>query len=64
LPAGVPPMASIVVMRLPAAAAIGVTHEHTGSPSRWIVQAPHNPRPQPNAPRRSLPARAVYSKFP
>ena len=34
-------MASIVVMRLPAAAEIGVMHERTGLPSRWIVHAPH-----------------------
>src|SRR6185436_12028815 len=39
---------SMVVIRLPAAAAIGVTHERAGLPSRWIVQAPHSARPQPN----------------
>src|SRR2546426_5964783 len=41
-------MASIVVMRLPAAAETGVMHERTGFPSRWIVHAPHKARPQPN----------------
>src|SRR6267143_1933633 len=48
LPAGVAPMASIVVMRLPAAAETGVMQERTGLPSRWIVHAPHKARPQPN----------------
>src|SRR6267143_2831494 len=48
LPAGVAPMASIVVMRLPAVAETGVMHERTGLPSRWIVHAPHKARPQPN----------------
>ena len=38
----------MVVMRLPATTEIGVMHERIGLPSRWIVHAPHRPRPQPN----------------
>src|SRR2546422_3895090 len=41
-------MASMVVMRLPAAAAIGVMHERTGLPSTCTVHAPHSAMPQPN----------------
>src|SRR5258708_16356858 len=41
-------MASIVVTRLPAAAAIGVMHERAALPSRCTVHAPHNAMPQPN----------------
>ena len=33
---------------LVAAAETCVTHERTALPSRWIVQAPHSARPQPN----------------
>src|SRR5262249_20706037 len=47
-PAGVAPMASIVVMRLPTAAETGVMQERVGCPLIWIVQAPHRPIPQPN----------------
>src|SRR6267378_3473176 len=43
LPAGVAPMASMVVTRLPTAAETGVMHERVGCPSIWIVHAPHRP---------------------
>src|SRR6185436_8396122 len=48
LPAGVVPMASMVVIRLPAAADTGVTQERVGCPSMCIVHAPQRPMPQPN----------------
>src|SRR5467141_4126012 len=48
LPAGVAPMASMVVTRLPTAAETGVMHERVGCPSIWIVHAPQRPAPQPN----------------
>src|SRR6185369_9688050 len=48
LPAGVVPIASMVVMRLPVAAETGVTQERVGCPLIWIVHAPHSPMPQPN----------------
>src|SRR5437016_2550428 len=48
LPAGVSPIASMVVIFLPAAAATGVTHERVGWPSSCTVQAPHSAMPQPN----------------
>ena len=38
----------MVVIFLPAAMETGMTHERTGSPSRWTVQAPHKDMPQPN----------------
>src|SRR6267142_338053 len=48
LPAGVSPIASMVVIFFPATAATGVTQERIGCPSRCTVQAPHNAIPQPN----------------
>src|SRR5512145_1591315 len=48
LPAGVAPIASMVVIRFPAAAETGVMHERAGCPSMWIVHAPHRAAPQPN----------------
>src|SRR5260221_5644731 len=48
LPTGVVPMASIVVMCLPAATETGVMQERVGCPLIWIVHAPHSPTPQPN----------------
>src|SRR5438132_13127744 len=41
-------MASIVVMRLPAATETDVMHERTALPSRCTVHAPHSAMPQPN----------------
>src|SRR5580700_4115840 len=37
----------MVVMVFPAATEIGVTQERTASPSRWTVQEPQSPAPQP-----------------
>src|SRR2546427_7743519 len=48
LPVGVSPIASMVVIFFPAAAATGVTHERIGCPSRCTVHAPHSAIPQPN----------------
>src|SRR5207249_12158701 len=48
LPAGVSPIASMVVIFLPVAAATGVTHERIGWPSSCTVHAPHSAMPQPN----------------
>src|SRR5438445_4651996 len=48
LPAGVSPIASMVVIFLPVAAATGVTHERIGCPSSCTVQAPQSAIPQPN----------------
>src|SRR2546429_7788905 len=48
LPAGVSPIASMVVIRLLATALTGVTHERIGCPSRCTVHAPHSAMPQPN----------------
>src|SRR6266850_3773710 len=47
-PTGVAPMPSMVVIFLPSAAEIGVTHERVGRPSRCTVHAPHSAMPQPN----------------
>src|SRR5438094_2873321 len=58
LPAGVSPIASIVVMRLPVAALTGVTHERIGCPSRCTVQAPQSAMPQPNF----VPVRPITSR--
>src|SRR4051794_17942753 len=41
-------VASMVVIFLPAAAEMGVTHERMAFPSRCTVQAPHRAAPQPN----------------
>ena len=38
----------MVVIRRPATADTGVTHERIGCPSRCTVQAPHRAMPQPN----------------
>src|SRR2546427_2988457 len=48
LPVGVSPIASMVVIFFPAAAATGVTHERIGCPSRCTVHAPQRAMPQPN----------------
>src|SRR5438105_15816806 len=45
---GVAPIASMVVIFLPCAAEIGVTHERDGVPSRCTVQAPQSAMPHPN----------------
>src|SRR5688572_18521318 len=37
----------MVVMVLPSAISTVVIHERTATPSKWIVQAPHTPCPQP-----------------
>src|ERR1039458_8826234 len=39
---------SMVVILLPATAEMGVTHDRTGRPSMWTVQAPHSDMPHPN----------------
>src|SRR5208337_3057454 len=39
---------SMVVIFLPATAEMGVTHDRTGWPSMWTVQAPHSDMPHPN----------------
>src|SRR5271157_1177354 len=38
----------MVVIGLPATAEMGVTHDCTGWPSMWTVQAPHSDMPHPN----------------
>ena len=48
MPAGVSPIASMVVIALPAPALIGVTQDRIGCPSRCTVQAPHSAIPHPN----------------
>jgi hypothetical protein len=55
-------MASMVVMRLSAAAATGVTQDLIGWPSRWTVQAPQSAMPQPNlVPLRPITSRNAHS---
>src|SRR5262249_35304415 len=50
---------SIVVTFFPVTAATGVTHERTGWPSTWTVQAPHWATPQPNF----VPVRPSFSRM-
>src|SRR2546430_9081378 len=60
-PSGVPPMASMVVMALPAAAEIGVMQERVATPSRCTVHAPHSAIPHPNfVPVRPNSSRSVH----
>src|SRR4051794_39123864 len=52
----------MVVMRLPAAADIGVTQLRAASPLRWTVHAPQSPIPQPNfVPVSSMPSRKYHN---
>src|SRR5262245_49032377 len=54
---------SIVVMRLPTAAATGNTHERTALPSTCTVQAPHCATPQPYlAPVRPTCSRRAHNR--
>src|SRR5688500_5711517 len=48
LPVGVAPIASMVVILLPATAETGVLQEGTGWPSTCTVHAPQSAAPQPN----------------
>src|SRR5882672_11566814 len=48
----------MVVICLPTAAATGVKHERTATPSIWIVQAPHCAMPQPYL----VPVRPTFSR--
>ncbi|MNG31785.1 hypothetical protein D3C84_1176560 [compost metagenome] len=48
MPAGVSPIASIVVMSAWAAALTGNTQERTATPFICTVHAPHKAMPQPN----------------
>src|SRR5438046_7235610 len=53
---------SLVVTRLPAAAATGVTHERVATPSRCAVHAPRCAMPQPNlVPVRPRESRSTHS---
>src|SRR5260370_35480660 len=52
----------MVVIRLPTAAATGVTHDRVGFPSRWIVHAPQAAMPQPNfVPVKPTTSRSTHS---
>jgi hypothetical protein len=52
----------MVAILAPDRAAIGVTHERTGSPLTWTVQAPHWAMPQPNfVPVRPSSSRSTHS---
>src|SRR3979490_2588351 len=48
LPTGSAPIASMVVIFLPATAETGVMHARVGAPSTCTVQAPQSAMPQPN----------------
>src|SRR5215470_863338 len=48
----------MVVICLPTAAATGVEHERTATPSIWTVQAPHCAMPQPYL----VPVRPTFSR--
>ena len=47
-PAGVAPIASIVVIEDAPTLSMGVTHERVGAPSICTVHAPQSAMPQPN----------------
>src|ERR1700716_3181882 len=60
---GVPPMASMVVTVLPAAAEIEVMQERIATPSRCTVQAPQSAIPHPNfVPVRPSSSRSVHKR--
>src|SRR5437879_7730481 len=62
LPAGVAPIASMVVIRFPTAALTGVTHDRVGCPSKCTVHAPQAAMPQPNlVPVRPTTSRSTHS---